>query len=908
VNARRAAARLYLLALYAFPREHRARYSAEMLEAFARTLGRHRAAGAWGASRFVLAACLDAVRSGAGERRRRPPSAGGRGPLFSGSIGRDLAHAARSLARARAFTFVCVTSLGIGMGAVFTLLAVVRVLIGSPPGIATNNLVELLVIPQEELKARVGDWAIDTWSYPDFLNIRDADTGMTVAGWTAGQSILRLPDGAGVRLDTMYASPNYFAVAGASLAQGRGFDSKDSAAEPQVIVSHRLWRTRFASTPGIIGSALVVNSVPHVVVGVTAEGFRGHLALHRPGFQIWLPLAEDPRIAGRDSHRFDRDADWVRVLGRLLPGRSLVEANAVVSSIMAATGRQHPASNRLKTASVEPYFPTGARGRFDTIAEATTLVTGAGIVLLVVCLNLSGMVLVRSAIRERELALRLAIGANRARLVQYLLSEAVVLAIAGGALAAAVAFGTPAVLSWWFQTPTEEVLGVDGTVLAACTAVCFTTTFIFGLMPAIRFSRPAVMSALKDEVSGGGRRVGRIHRLTVALQAGIAVPFLVIGGVQLDQARKMATIEPGFEPAELFALPLDLAAVSRRDADPAFVLRSIQSQLERATGVSSVAAANGLPLDFEARHARVVRDGSAESVRAHTTRVSARFFDAAGIRLLRGRAIGAEDRAGSAPVAVISQALATRLFADGEPLGKRLTFALDSSLGGGDFRWSHVSMPSREQTFTVIGVTGDLVDAYMGPPAPQLFVSLAQQPSPRVFVIARSSSTRDAMGAAFERAVADFYADPDVIRSGLVTGESLLRRSRGELVFGSALGGVAGGVALLLEALGIFGVVAFMVATRTREIGIRIALGASRPRVLGGVLLDAVKVAVPGATGGLLLAFAAAGEVAWASQGAVTPLLYSAAVTTALAVAIAAALPAARRAASVEPIVAMRSE
>ena len=164
------------------------------------------------------------------------------------------------------------------------------------------------------------------------------------------------------------------------------------------------------------------------------------------------------------------------------------------------------------------------------------------------------------------------------------------------------------------------------------------------------------------------------------------------------------------------------------------------------------------------------------------------------------------------------------------------------------------------------------------------------------------------MGAAFQRAAANFYADPDVIRSGLVTGESLLRRSRGELVFGSALGGVAGGVALLLEALGIFGVVAFMVATRTREIGIRIALGASRPRVLGGVLLDAVRVAVPGATGGLLLAFAVVGEVAWASQGAVTPLLYSAAVTTALAVAIAAALPAARRAASVEPIVAMRSE
>ena len=902
----RAATRLYRLALAAFPRGHRTEYASEMADAFDRERASQvRTHGRWRACRFVIAACVDAIGAGISERRRLRRADRGGQPVIA-SLGRDLVHAVRALAKARGFTLVTVASLGIGLGTVFAFVGLLRVLIGAPPGITGDGLVELVVIPNGELRARVNDWAIDTWSYPDFVDVRDGAAGLSVAGWATGQSILRLPAGAGgLRVDTMYASANYFTVVGVPLARGRGFDAAETG-EPVVIVGHRFWQTRLGGNPGIIGSTLVVEGRPHVVVGVAAEGYRGHFSSHRPGFQIWLPLAAHPQLSGPRSLRFDREADWLRVLGRLSAGTSLAQADGAVRSIMAGIAERHPASHRLKSGSVQPYFAMSVRQRFDARLQAVTLLAAAGMVLLIVCLNLSGMVLVRSATRERELAVRLAIGASRARLVQYLLSEALVIAALGGLLAAAVVFGTPAALASWFGA-SDELPVADATVVATCAGLCFAASLLFGLLPALRFSRPAVMRALKDD-AGGGRRVGRVHRLTVAIQAGLAVPFLVMSGVQLDQVRRSANAPLGFDPPGLFAAPIDLTAAAREGQDVAAVVEGLATDLARASGVSSVSAANGLPLDQHYRKTPVTRDGVPAPVRAHTTRVSPAYLETMGIPLLRGRGITAGDRLGSELVVVISESLARRLFPDGDALGARITFALEGSHGSADIRWSNLSTPSSAHAFTVIGISADLVDDYMGPPGPQLFVSLAQHPVPRVYVIARSSAGIQATTTAFERAVAAFYPEPDVIRSSVVSGEDLVRRGRGELMFGSTLSAAGACAGLMLAALGIFGVVGFMVATRTREIGIRIALGATRSRVLGSVLVDAVKVAAPGVVVGLLLAFVAANEIAWASQQGVRPLVYTAAVAVALGVAVVAGLPAARKAAAVEPIVAMRAE
>jgi predicted permease len=476
--------------------------------------------------------------------------------------------------------------------------------------------------------------------------------------------------------------------------------------------------------------------------------------------------------------------------------------------------------------------------------------------------------------------------------VQYLLAESLVLATLGGAVGAFVVFAAPAVLAWWFGGPLEVQFRPDLMSMGTTAALCFATSLVFGMLPAIRFSRPWIIGALKDEAGGGRRRVGRVHRMTAALQAGFAVPFLVICGVMLDQVRVTATLDLGFETSGLYFVPLDLGT-DASGGNPDFLLRAAQSNLQQAAGVSSVAIADGVPLDSSYRVTRVAREGASSIFRAHTTRISPAYLQTVGGRVTRGREFTADDRAGAEPVVILSEPLATQLFPEESPLGHRLTLALE-----GD----------NTQTCTVVGVAADHVGSHLGTAEPQIFVPLAQHATSRVLVIARSAAPKAAMVSVFEDALADFKLDPGVIRSSLGTADDRVRNSRMELAVGSTLAGLVGAVALLLAGLGVFGVVGFMVATRTREIGIRIALGASRPQVLGGVLFDALKLAAPGVGLGLLLAIPLARALSWYAVGFVEPLVYIAAAAVTVAVALLAGLPAARRAASVEPMVAMRAE
>jgi predicted permease len=605
-----------------------------------------------------------------------------------------------------------------------------------------------------------------------------------------------------------------------------------------------------------------------------------------------MPLRQHPRLAGVASLRFERNVDWLRLIARPAPGVSVVQANAAVASVMTGLAARFPATNKDKAASVELYYAMGARLRDVGNYVNTALYGAVSLVLLVVCLNISGMVLVRSARRERELSLRLALGASRWRLIQYLLAESLLLASAGGALAAAVLFGAPAIIAWWVAAPVPAQLRPDLQMMLTCIALCLATSLAFGLLPALRFSRPAVVASLKEDAGGGGRRVGRVHKLTAAVQAGLAVPFLVICGLKLDSVYKTATTELGFETKGLYAAPLDLPRGEQKD-DSSFFLRAAQERLAQANGVISVTAADGLPLDFDARMVRVAREDQPTMVHTHTTRVAPGYLKTMAIKLLRGRDLNDDDRAGAPLVAVISQPLAVRLFADEEPIGQRIAFALDDNT---------------DRKYTVVGVTTDVVTSQMGTTRPQLFVPLAQHPSSRLLLIARSSVAPAAMTEAFANATADI--EPDAIRSSLVTGDDLVRNSMMDLLSHSAVAGLVAGIALMLTTLGVFGVIGFMVATRTREIGVRIALGASRGRVVGTVLVDAFRLVVPGIVFGLGVAvyFVRTGDINWYPAGGVEPLTYAIAAGIAASAALVAGLPSARRAASIDPIVAMRSE
>ena len=810
----------------------------------------------------------------------------------------DLVHAARTLSRARAFTAVCVTSLGVGMGVVIAILLFSRMVITTPSGVNNEDLVEFVIRPSGQLKARAGSAMIDAWSYPDYLDVRDAVSPRVITGWSRGEALVRLPgQSAAIPVAAMYVSSSYFSTIGVALPRGRGFTPADDAsrAEPEAVIGHRMWQLRFGSDPNIIGRTITINQTDYVISGVAPERFRGHTGgLDDPYYQVWLPLSRHPRLTATENVRLDRNANLVRVVARLPPGGTLAEADATVGSAMAALAARYPASNREKAGGVELYFPPGARIRSQVTFARMILFGLSGMVLLVVGLNISGMMLVRSAMRERELAIRLAIGASRWRLAQYHLSEAFVMAVLGGGFASALLFGVPVLVAraFNFSGPELDLFKPDLWLVLQCIGLCFVTSVVLGLLPALRFSRPAILSALKNDAAGT-RRVGRLQRLTAAVQAGIAVPFLVIGGVRIDQARVTAMAELGFEPQGLYAARLNLAAIGKTDDDRRTFVREVQQSLAQAPGIASVSVADGVPLDFNYRNTRVARDGESIFVGARTTRIDADYLETLGIRLLAGRTISANDRAGAELVVLLSQPLARQLFATTDPLGQRVVFGLAGN---------------EPQTYTVVGVTADLVSTQMGDLRHQLFVSLAQQPASTVLAIARGATADPAVRRAFENAVT--HADPEFVLGELITGEGQVAASHRDILTEGAASGVAASVALVLAALGVYGVIAFMVATRTREIGVRVALGASRARVLRDVLVDALRLVVPGIGVGVVLSvlWVRVVDPSWYPLGGVEPLVYSLAAVTAFVVAVLAGIPSARRAAAVQPIVAMRTE
>jgi putative ABC transport system permease protein len=862
-----------------------------MLESFEQALAaRRRENGRLRAAGFAVAASLDAVVAGWGERRRRV-SRGGH--AFTG-FGRDLRHAARALAQARTFSTVCVVSLGLGLGAVFAIWLFTSSLTAIPAGIEPERLVEIVIQPRGPLRAQVGNWAIETWSYPDFEDLRDADTGLAAAAWAVDDDILSAPDFAPYPVYSMYVSPGYFEAIRIGAAHGRvlGTDGDDS--QPVVMISDRLWVEDLDSDPDILGRVLTVSRVEHVVIGVAPPGFRGHLA-RRGSRQVdlWLPLSEHALLAPPARARLDRGLDWLRVVGRLDEQTTRLEANGAVAGLMAGLADQYPASNEHRAASVEAYTSIGVNQQIEIAFVTVIFRLLACMVLFVVCLNVAGMVLVRSATREQELAVRQALGASRSRLLGYLMSEALVLAVAGGALSVAVVWAGMATMAWWLGGPLPEAMQLTPLRIVVCVGMSATTTLVFGLLPALRFSRSRLAGALKDDVGGGGWKVGRMHRAAAALQAGIALPFLIMGGLLLDGARETANADLGFEPAGLFAAALSLDASGYDQDEAAIFVRSVQDNLRSAAGVSAVTAADGLPLDYTYRRGRVHTASEEQSSRAQVTRVGARYFDVVDTQLRSGRGITADDMEGSETVAVISESLAQVRFPDRSPLGERVRLQMDSSPG---------------IELTVVGVSEDAVTAQLQTGRPQIFIALAQNPAPRAFVIARATADTDSMTTAFEASIAS--VDAGFSRPNVVTGPGLVRDGMSDLMQQSTLSAVFAVVALALSALGIYGVVAFMVTSRTREMGVRIALGASRRHVMNTVFWDTCKLIVPGLVIGLLVGnlWVRQTSLVWTPAGTALPLVYALAVAATLAVAVLASLPSAHRAATVEPITAIRSE
>jgi putative ABC transport system permease protein len=824
------------------------------------------------------------------------------------SIVRDLRHAARSLFKDRGFTLVCVISLGIGMGGLVALATFTRAINAPARGIDTNGVVELLVLPQGPLRVKAGEWALENWSYPDFQALRDADHGMAVTGWAMESSQFGDPtpdDATPPTVATIYVTANYFSTFGVSLARGQGFSptlDDSPSVEPRVVLSHSFWQSRMSSDPEIIGKTVKVNGVPHTVVGVAPEDFRGHFHFFTaPGSLLFIPLERHPRLRETPGLRNDRAAAWVKIHGKLNAGVDLVRARALVSATATSLAQRYPASNQFKGATVEEYTSMGAAGALESRSVATIMLAIAGTVLLIVCMNISGMMLVRGAIRERELSIRAALGAGRRSLIAHLFFESLLLAFISGAIAAFVLFGVPALIGWWIGAPVPKEIDLDVTNVLIASGLCLLVSVMFGLLPALRFSRPNLMHSLKQDAGGSGRQTIRVHRVAALVQIGIAIPFLVISGVMLDRVR---TADLGFPTDGIAGARLPAPVGTEQEAR--FSIRRVRDNLKQANGVRSVAVADGMPVDFDYREFRIASGDDAKFATAHVTRVGENFLETVGVKMRRGRTISVDDRLSAAPVAVISEPLAEALFPGTEAIGQKVKLTLEES---------------REEELTVVGITADFASSQMTTTRLQILLPLPEAHSGSAFLIARGApGDEPKLKAALETALREFGVEPlpGVAFPGIVTGQDLLEKSEGDLIAESTAVGVAGGLVLILAALGIVGVVGFMVATRTRELAVRMALGATRWGVFALTLRDVVKLVIPGVIGGLLLAAVLIRSmtdvlgtpltVGPNQLGAMEPVIYTGASLIAITVALLAGLPAARRATTVQPMTAIRSE
>ncbi len=543
----------------------------------------------------------------------------------------------------------------------------------------------------------------------------------------------------------------------------------------------------------------------------------------------------------------------------------------------------------------------GAAGRPEFRQVFSILLGLAGTVLLVVCMNISGMMLVRGAKRERELSIRAALGADRRRLIQHLFFESVLLAFVAGGIAAFVLFGIPAIGGWYMDTPIPQEVDFDATGLVIAVGMCLLVSVSFGLLPAMRFSNPDLAPALKEDSSGGGRQTIRVHRIAAMVQIGIAVPFLVMSGVMLDRTR---TAEFGIPMSGLAGARVPGSGGSA--PEKGFSIRSVRDTLQKASGVQSVTVAEGMPIDFDYRIFRIAPKGGTGFVSSHVTRIGDHYLETIGARLLRGRTISAEDRLTDARVAVLSQPLADLLFPGEEPVGKTVTTTLEEG---------------RELDYTVIGVTADFATSQLTTERPQIMLPLPESPPGNVHLIVRGApGDEPKLKAALETALRELGVEPlpGIAFPGIVTGQDLVDKSLGDLVSESTAVGIAGGLVLILAALGIVGVVGFMVATRTRELAVRMALGSTRWRVFRLMLTDTVKLVIPGVAGGLLIAailiraldnvMGTPLTVGSEPLGVMEPIIYAIASAIAISVALLAGFPAARRATSIQPMTAIRSE
>ena len=841
------------------------------------------------------------------------PGAARRG--IAADLWQDVRYAVRMLRKQPGFATAAVLTLALGIGANAAVFSLVN----------ATLLQRLPVVDSERLvyvyRGNVGN----VFSYPFYSTLRDHSQMLEgLAGW--GGITASFNAGSSAELVSgLIVTGNFFELLGIRAARGRLLSPADDVTpggEPVVVISHEFWQTRFAGRPDVIGREVRLNGHLFTVIGVTPAGFPGRLL---PGARhLYVPMMMQAIMRPpRARYSGEQDPDllrhptnsWIVAVGRLKPGATLEQARAELDPVAAEYVR-----TQVKSSATPPKIlmlpledaNAGAREQMRSVALLLGGVVGA--VLLIACANIANLLLSRAASRRRELAVRLALGASRGRIVQQLLTESVLLSLIGGVAGIAVAWAALQAFAAGAPPPGALPLSVDFSidwrVLLFALLLSSVTGVLFGVAPALQASRPGLVPALKNSESPGGERRSRLDlkRMLVVGEVALSLLLLIAAGLFVRSLQAARAIDPGVDVEKLVSAPLSINLLRYTREQGRMFYRSVVERVERVPGVESASVARVamlggtgrvLSLHVEGRdgsHDQVSSEGS--SVVSGDTRVinanvvGPRFFRTLGIPLVHGRDFSATDVEAGPPVVILNATAARMHFPEGNPVGGRLS--VDGAQG-----------PWRE----VVGVVRDAKYGGLAEEAvPVLYMPLSQNHETGMILYVRASVPPASIVAGLRREIQAL--EPNLPLPEIRTMTETIGSSLYAARMGAWLLSVFGGLALLLAVIGIYGVLSFAISQRTREMGIRIALGASTQRVFLLVIRDGMLLVGLGILIGLGAGIAGGRSLASFLYGVSTTDLatFSATVTILSLVALTACAIPARRAIRVSPISALRQE
>ena len=811
------------------------------------------------------------------------------------SLWADAKFAIRQLYKNSGFAFTAILTLALGIGATTAIFSLVNTVLLRPLPFPEQN--QLVWLAQQDHS--LPGVASESLSYPDYFDWRAQNhTFSGMASYTNGGVTLK-SNGESQRLDAQTVSANFFQVLGVTPMLGSDFRWEDEKpGNRAVMLSYTLWQSAFGSSKNVVGSTITMDGRSYVVAGVMPKGFQ--FPLDGPAPALWVSLADD--ADGKSAKTNQRGFDLLEVIGRLKPGTTIDQAKADLSLIAGNLARQFPDNNKqYSSALVEPELQhiTG-----DTRPALRILFGAVALVLLIVCANVAGLLLARSSRRSAEFALRAAIGASRAAILRQLLVESLTLSLCGGAAGVALAYGLvhESVKLIPLDIPRMQDASIDGAVLLFDLATSLTTGLLFGVLPAWRMSQSAPSQALRDGSRGvaGGRGQNRIHSGLVIAQTAIGLVLLVSSGLLIRSFVRILNVDPGFDARHVLTARIGLSPEKLTHEQRIQFYQQVFARISATPGVQSVSAGWPVPMGHGnatisfAIEGRSIAKGDEPSESLGVAMPG--YFETMRIPLVAGRLFGEQDGLKGSPTVIVNHAFAEKYFPHENPLGKHIQPGL------GDDVFEH---PVRE----IVGVVGDIRHKGITTVAdPQFYAPYAQAVVTNPYVVIRTSGDPAAMQGALREAV--HQMDESVPVYQVATLEDYISKSAARPRFQMFLLTGFAAIALVLAAIGLYGLLSYMVVQRTLEIGLRMALGAQRADVLGMIVRRGLSLSIIGAGVGVAISVLITRLLSGLLYGIrpTDPVTFAATTVLLILVGTVASCVPAYRAARMDPMKTLREQ